>query len=289
MNDVNWDDIRAFRLVADLGSLSGASRRSGISAATIGRKILRLERKLGSALFEKTQTGYVLTSFGRQLHERTRAMAITASELSIWRDRVLDLPLVTIAAVPEIQYLLARHIRELWSPEDNFRIAFEGHVPSRHLEHDKSSLLITPMRPEAGNLKVSHLGSLRERAYVRKDFNQTKDCNWIGFRPDAEAAVDQHLERLGEGVWVTIWASTFEGLVALVQNGAGRAVLPNAIGDADEALVVAEGLNPQTEKPLFLVSHSDESAQVEIAQLKRRLTVLLTKALSQSPADEAAE
>lgn len=281
MNDVNWDDIRVFRLVADLGSLSGASRRSRISAATIGRKILRLERKLGSALFEKTQTGYVLTAFGKQLHERTRSMAVTASELSIWRDQVLDLPLITIAAAPEIQFILARQIRQLWAPEDNFRIAFEGHVPSRHLEHDKSSLLITPMRPEAGNLKVSRIGCLREQAYVRKDFNQTKDCNWIGFRPNAEAAVDQHLERLGEGAWVTIWASTFEGLVALVQNGAGRAVLPNAIGEADDTLVVADGLNPQTEKPIFLVSHSDESQQVEIAKLKRRVTALLTKTLSQ--------
>jgi DNA-binding transcriptional LysR family regulator len=281
MKDVNWDDIRVFRLVAELGSLSGASRRCGISAATVGRKIQRLERKLGSALFEKTQTGYLLTSFGRQLHERTRSMAITASELSIWRDQVLDLPLISIAAAPEIQWVLSRNIRELWAPEDAFRISFEEAVLPRHLEHEKSTLLITSTRPESGNLKVSQIGVQRERAYCCKGFDQVKDCNWIGYRPNAEAAVDHHLSSLGEGAWVTIWASSFEGLVALVQSGAGRAVLPNLIGDADEGLVVAEGLNPASSKPLFLVSHDDESGRSEITTLKRRLEKLLKTSLMQ--------
>ena len=46
MTDVNWDDLKLFHIVATEGGLAGAASLTGISAPTIGRKMLFLERTM---------------------------------------------------------------------------------------------------------------------------------------------------------------------------------------------------------------------------------------------------
>lgn len=55
---MDWDDLRIFLAVARADSLSGAGRRLGVDASTVGRRIARLERATGVALFHKTPQGY---------------------------------------------------------------------------------------------------------------------------------------------------------------------------------------------------------------------------------------
>ena len=40
MADPNWDDLQLFHVVAELGGLSAAAQRTGLSAPTIGRRML---------------------------------------------------------------------------------------------------------------------------------------------------------------------------------------------------------------------------------------------------------
>ncbi|WP_298960445.1 LysR family transcriptional regulator [uncultured Roseibium sp.] len=279
MNDLNWDDLKIFRLVASLGSLSRAADKAGISAATAGRKVQRLEGHLGADLFSKTHAGYELTQFGQQLLERTSAVARTVGELKGWRDRVLNLPLVTIAAPVEIQWILYRRFRELWNPSDPFRVAIEECVDAHLLLHNKSVLLITPDAPTTGNLKTVQIGTLKGRPYVAKTFDQKTDCNWIGLhqRPGS-VALSQPTSFEAED-WVTTWAASFDGLVSLVRGNTGRALLPDFIGVEDETLVLAEDDVRTFDCPLYLASHGDASTRTEISVLKRRLKSLLSTVL----------
>ena len=64
---MDWDDLRIFLAVARAESLSGAGRRLGMDASTIGRRIARLEGAVGAALFAKTPQGYALTAEGARL------------------------------------------------------------------------------------------------------------------------------------------------------------------------------------------------------------------------------
>jgi DNA-binding transcriptional LysR family regulator len=65
----DWDDLRIFLAAARSGSLSSASKRLGIDAATVGRRIARLETSLKSTLFIRTKSGLELTAAGAQLLE----------------------------------------------------------------------------------------------------------------------------------------------------------------------------------------------------------------------------
>ncbi|WP_439155213.1 LysR family transcriptional regulator [Yoonia sp.] len=66
----NWDDIRIFLAVARAESLSGAAPLLRMDPATLGRRVARLERTLGAALFMKSPQGYALTDLGERMRDR---------------------------------------------------------------------------------------------------------------------------------------------------------------------------------------------------------------------------
>ena len=66
----NWDDMRVFLAVARTESLSAAAPILKMDPATLGRRIARLERSMGAALFVKSPQGYALTDLGERIRDR---------------------------------------------------------------------------------------------------------------------------------------------------------------------------------------------------------------------------
>ena len=62
-----WDDLRIFLAVARAETLSGAGKAVRLDAATVGRRIARLEQDLNTVLFAKSPQGYALTDVGEKL------------------------------------------------------------------------------------------------------------------------------------------------------------------------------------------------------------------------------
>jgi DNA-binding transcriptional LysR family regulator len=79
----NWDDIRVFLAVARADGLTGAARLLKMDPSTVGRRINRLERDVGAALFVKSPLGYALTDLGARMRD-------TASEAERHLSRAMD-------------------------------------------------------------------------------------------------------------------------------------------------------------------------------------------------------
>ncbi|WP_227285469.1 LysR family transcriptional regulator [Boseongicola sp. H5] len=63
----NWDDLRIFLSVARGQSLTAAGKSLRMDPATVGRRIARLESRLGADLFLKSPQGYGLSEAGARL------------------------------------------------------------------------------------------------------------------------------------------------------------------------------------------------------------------------------
>lgn len=63
----DWDDLKVFLAVARGESLSRAGRVLKLDAATVGRRVARLEGALGARLFTRSPQGYGLTDEGARL------------------------------------------------------------------------------------------------------------------------------------------------------------------------------------------------------------------------------
>lgn len=78
-----WTDLRFFLELARAGTLSGASRRLDVEHTTVARRIDRLEKELGTTLFDRSREGYELTEMGLALLPHAEAMegaALAAAE-----------------------------------------------------------------------------------------------------------------------------------------------------------------------------------------------------------------
>ncbi|UXN74186.1 LysR family transcriptional regulator [Devosia sp. A8/3-2] len=118
--DFSWDDLRLFLDVARLGGLSAATATTGLSAATLGRRITALERQLGEPLFARSQTGYRLTPAGEALLARAEEVETAMLSLKRWKEGAIGERVVRVSAGAWTSAFLARHIGTLWSVEDRF-------------------------------------------------------------------------------------------------------------------------------------------------------------------------
>ncbi|MFI0847507.1 LysR family transcriptional regulator [Mesorhizobium sp. IMUNJ 23232] len=67
-----WSDLRYFLAVARSGTTLGAARALDVNQTTCARRITALERALNTTLFERSASGYKLTSQGSALMEQAQ-------------------------------------------------------------------------------------------------------------------------------------------------------------------------------------------------------------------------
>jgi len=73
--------LRAFCLVADLRSFSGAAERTGLSAAMVSKHVAHLERRVGTRLLNRTSRRVSLTETGALYLARIRPMIEALDEV----------------------------------------------------------------------------------------------------------------------------------------------------------------------------------------------------------------
>src|SRR4030095_8994504 len=80
-------ELLAFASAVETASLSAAARRLGVPRATIGRRLARLEEKLGARLRRRTTRALVLTDAGEAFyrHARIAIDAVSQAESSVRR------------------------------------------------------------------------------------------------------------------------------------------------------------------------------------------------------------
>ncbi|WP_238123026.1 MULTISPECIES: LysR family transcriptional regulator [unclassified Xanthobacter] len=74
LNNLNWDDLRIFLIVARSGAISRAARQLGMDHSTISRRVSQLEYVIGASLFERQSNGLSLTRLGQEVLERAEAV-----------------------------------------------------------------------------------------------------------------------------------------------------------------------------------------------------------------------
>src|ERR687894_1614877 len=71
---MTFTQLRAFALVAELGSLRAAAAALGVSEPAVSAAVSALRTDLGDPLFRRTGTGIALTPGGRALAARAREL-----------------------------------------------------------------------------------------------------------------------------------------------------------------------------------------------------------------------
>ena len=71
---MDWDKLKAFYAVAEVGSFTHASEKLNLSQSSISRQISALEESLSTTLFHRHARGLILTEQGEMLYDTVRSI-----------------------------------------------------------------------------------------------------------------------------------------------------------------------------------------------------------------------
>ena len=273
---IDWADLRLFLDVARLGGLSAATETTGLSAATLGRRVTALERQVGEPLFHRSHTGYQLTGAGEELLRRAEDVEAAMTSLTRWRDGTLGERVVRVSAGTWTTDFLAQHIGELWNISDPFRIEFAMAYEKVDIGRRNADIGIRSDRPTEPNLAGRMTGHVAHAIYSgRQLINGVKAGLFVGLTGEGANLQTTRWLMAHHGDRVGVRGNDMHSVRELVAAGAGLTVLPCFAGDGDKRLVQVAPPIAELHQEQWLVSHQDERHSREVRTVIERIATLL--------------
>lgn len=268
---LGWDDLRAFLEVARRGTLPEAAHSLGISAATAGRRVQRLEAALGAPLFDRLPNRLVLTALGQELAEAGAAMqqgAVALARRASLHVAAADAP-VRVTATGSVSLFLAAHARRLAELAEAEGVAISVLATKAALDvaGGEAEVALRMRRlPRDGPLVGRKLGRVAFTVYAARDLwerlkrpeGDWHDLGVVGLPETARASSQSRwLDAVAEQRGATVRLRF--GEVALrqwaVREGAGASLLPCFLGDADPRLLRLLDPPPELIEDVHLLLH----------------------------------
>ncbi len=260
---MDWDDYQYFLAVASSGSVSAAARRLGQSHSTVLRRLDKLETALDVRLFERFQTGYVLTASGEELQALLAPIGEGMQDI----ERKLggqDAALRGTIRVTTTDTLMAVLLPVL----SDFRASYPGiqlqiTVNNSFLNLSKrdADVAIRPSNTPPDNLVGRKAGILRTAPYASTAYLALRpqgDHDWIA--PDDSLAHLRQARWLREHVPAERYAASVDsllGMVTAVEAGLGAGMLLCLLADARPGLVRLADPDPALDTDVWILTHPD--------------------------------
>ncbi|QUS38543.1 LysR family transcriptional regulator [Tardiphaga alba] len=170
---MDWDNIRVFLAVARGGHFSAAASTLQMDNATVGRRVIALEKSLGCRLFDRRPTGSVLTEAGERL--LASAEAIESNLLRAQRDlsqSESDLAGTVRIAAPDGfgTLFLCPLLADLKRQYPTLTIQLVPISRTLSLSKREADLAIMIDRPDEGRLSIRRLIDYSLHFYATRDY-----------------------------------------------------------------------------------------------------------------------
>ena len=267
----DWNRARAFLVTAEEGSLSAAAKALDMSQPTVGRQVAALEKELGISLFERTNSGLILTESGADLIEQVKTMADAASNLSRLASGHVEAleGIICISATEMIAaYILPPIIEKMRQQWPKIEIEIIASSDTSDLSQREADIAIRNYRPKQQELIAKRVKDMVGHLYASKSYlnnierrNSPKDLSGaVFFGVDRSNRVISYLNKFG----FELDASNFPLVVAnhlvqweMVKHGSGIGFMMQDIGDAEPLVERALTTVPAFETETWLVSHRE--------------------------------
>ena len=285
---VPWNDLQDFLAIARSGQLARAAAAMGVDATTIGRRLRRLEARLGRTLFEQTREGQVLTEAGEALLAQVERMARAADAIAS------DGAAGTLTGVLRVSvsegfgaFFVARHLPAFASEHPGLTVdlvASSGFLSPSRREADVAVLLA---RPRSGPLVAAKLSDYALHLYAARDYLARHPAptratlgtahRLVGYIPDLLYAPElRYLDDIDARLVPHLRSSSIQAQARLIESGAGIGVLPHFIAGANPALVrVLPDISIR--RAFWMVTHRDTRRLARVRVFRAWLADLVAR------------
>jgi DNA-binding transcriptional LysR family regulator len=242
----NWDDLRIFLALAREGKLTAVAKRLNVSHPTVARRVKQLETTVGARLFDRLPDRFVLTAAGEGLLGDVQAMEEAAASIHR-RSAGMNgdtLGTVRISAGEAMMDYFARNLPRLRHNLNCIEFELVASHQLANLSRREADLMIRDKVPDLASIVTRKLGAANYAIYAALDLavagasrDALRKMTWIGFDEEHAYMPGQAwLHEFLEGKRPAIRTNDWQVLHEATRSGAGIAILPCYIGDADTSL-----------------------------------------------------
>ena len=239
----DWDDARIFIQAARSGTLAHAATQLGMDAATVGRRIARLETGLKATLLVRAKTGLELTSAGSNFLKSVRLaeQSMTEAEQAVRPESVEGT--VRISASEGFgTAILAPALPDLMGRRGALRIELAANSGFLSPTRREVDLAITLSQPDATRLVTRMLTTYQLALYAAPRYLKTHgtparvddlmDHSMVGYVEDLIYAPElNYLHEIRPGLHPQLASSSIRAQQEIVAAGGGIGVLPCFMAD----------------------------------------------------------
>ena len=260
---LNWQDLQLFLEVAQAQGLAGASRSTGKSPPTLGRRMVALENSTGRELFRRRTHGYELTPQGQDLLEIAKKLQVLIDPIENERQKPGG-QIIKVSAGSWMSRALCQRMGEIIDHDDAIHIRFISTEHRLDIAHRETLIGIRNQRPDKPGVATRKIGRVKFAGYA---ISNTID-RWIlvnGTTPSCQWLASQQFDQISQEVTAPINA------LDLALAGAGRALLPTFIGDNHSELDQVTPTINSLSHDQWLVVHQDERHRPQVRKVIDRL------------------
>lgn len=299
MDNLDWNQLKAFLETAETGSLTAAARKLGLTQPTLSRQVAAIEQRLGVTLFERVGKAMALTPSGLDLLEHARAMGIAARALGLAASGRSEAAggVVSVSVTDALAcHLLPPLVQELRAREPGIVIEV---IPSNALsdllrrEADIAIRHVKPEQPEliARLVREATAGFYASEAWVGihghpRTAAEAAHLPFVG--SDRSGQYLAHLRQHGLPVSETsfsCYVDHTEAHWALVRQGLGIGAMMDEVARLTPGIVRVLDEVPPVRFPIWLVSHRELRTSRPIRVVFEALAQGLAGTAREAPTD----
>lgn len=276
----NWEGWQTLLVAVETGTLSGAAARLRVDATTIGRRLARLEARLGRRLLMrragKLEPTIACRALLPQLSEAAQKLDQARALVAGQGARASRRPVRITTVAFLCDHLLAPQIRFLAEPHLGIELLAED--KNLNLARREADLALRLGPPQGSRKGARQIGWVRYAVYAANDLDPAR-LPW--------AALDSALAPLPEVRFVEAQAKAgdirfragrLETLAVIAASGAARVVLPHLMGDRHPRLQ-RFGPSAVLKRPLWLIGENPGAQSPQVALVAGRIEQLAKSAL----------
>jgi DNA-binding transcriptional LysR family regulator len=264
----DWDDLRFVLAVARSGSALRAAHALGVNQTTVMRRVAHIEAAIGADLFERKQSGYVLTAMGQRVAGAAARVEdeVNALESAIGAEKRALSGCVRVTAselmVNVLVTPLLRSFRKQYPGILVELIADDRRLDVARGEADVA--LRASSRPEGAGIVGRRLPDIAWSVYCSRSYAEEHGMPATVEDFDRHAVVAAEgrmaslpgprlLARLTPNSRIAARCNSLTNLISALRAGLGIATLPCFAGDTDPDLVRCVPQIPELDAEAWLV------------------------------------
>ena len=276
MHNLNfdWDDLRFVLGVAEHGSIRGAANSLAVNRTTVLRRIKRFEHRLNCELFERAESGYVLTMEAERLLAAAKDVERTLADLErkiAGRELLLEGDIRITTTDSLMMSTVAPHLATFSTKHPHITVEVALTNQRLNLSRREADVAIRPLDGPPDQLAGKKLSDLEFALYASPTYLD-HTCH-LHFEQHRWLGVDEPLNTTPVANWlrdnaptsnVSLKAGSFVVLRLAAEHGLGLALLPTRLGDQSANLVRYGDPIPEVKSQLWILTHSDLSEAARI-------------------------